>query len=347
MAGRTVVSIEGDAFLINGTPTYPGRVYQGMNLEGLLMNSRMVQGTFDDTEPTTRGYWDYADGPWDAERNVREFLAAMDEWRAHGLLSFTLNLQGGSPQGYSRIKEQTWCNSAFEADGSLKEAYLDRLGRILDKADDLGMAPILGYFYFGQDWRLTDDAAVSRAARNATDWLIERGDRNVLIEIANEANIHYRRDIIKAPRVHELIRLVADHSAGRVDSPAGRLLVSASMGGGTVPPANVIAAGDFILLHGNGVGDPNRIRAMVDQTRAAEAYRGQPIVFNEDDHFDFDKSDNNMVAAVSRHASWGYFDYRFAGEGFDEGYQSVPVNWSISSDRKRGFFGLLKKMTGA
>jgi hypothetical protein len=36
-----------------------------------------------------------------------------------------------------------------------------------------------------------------------------------------------------------------------------------------------------------------------------------------------------------------------AGEGFDEGYQSMPVNWTISSERKRGFFGLLAKITGA
>jgi hypothetical protein len=36
-----------------------------------------------------------------------------------------------------------------------------------------------------------------------------------------------------------------------------------------------------------------------------------------------------------------------AGEGYDEGYQSVPVNWGISSPRKRGFFSLVKEMTGA
>lgn len=71
-----------------------------------------------------------------------------------------------------------------------------------------------------------------------------------------------------------------------------------------------------------------------------------PILFNEDDHFDFEKPDNNMLAAVSRYASWGYFDFRMKGEGFDEGYQSVPVNWGISSARKRGFFDLLRRVTG-
>jgi hypothetical protein len=35
------------------------------------------------------------------------------------------------------------------------------------------------------------------------------------------------------------------------------------------------------------------------------------------------------------------------GEGFDEGYQSVPVNWTISSERKKGFFRLLAGITGS
>ena len=53
-----------------------------------------------------------------------------------------------------------------------------------------------------------------------------------------------------------------------------------------------------------------------------------------------------MLAALRAYASWGYFDYRMAGEGFDEGYQSVPVNWAISSPRKLAFFELLTKVTG-
>src|SRR5260221_6817827 len=56
---------------------------------------------------------------------------------------------------------------------------------------------------------------------------------------------------------------------------------------------------------------------------------------------------NNFVVAISEHASWGYFDYRMKGEGFEKGYQSVPVNWGISSARKRGFFRLLGEISGA
>jgi hypothetical protein len=346
MNRRTVVSIEGQSFRINGRPTYEGRSWHGMKIEGLLMNARLVQGIFDDRNPATRDLWKYPDGAWDAQRNTREFLAAMPEWRARGLLAFTINLQGGSPQGYS--DKQPWHNSAFEANGALRREYLVRLQQILDRADELGMVVILGLFYFGQDERLADEGAVAGAVENATDWLLATGHTNVLVEINNECDVpRYEHEILKPTRVHELIELVKKRSAGKVKSPAGRLLASASMGGGSIPPENVVAAADFILLHGNGVSQADRIRRMVDACRASKAYRGQPILFNEDDHFAFDQPDNNMIAAVSKYASWGYFDYRMKGEGFDEGYQSVPVNWGISSARKRGFFGLLAKMTGA
>ncbi len=77
---RTRVSIDGDRFLINGRPTYPGRTYQGRRIKGLLLNSRMLQGIFDDLNPATRSRWAYPDtGCWDAERNTREFLAALPD----------------------------------------------------------------------------------------------------------------------------------------------------------------------------------------------------------------------------------------------------------------------------
>ena len=346
MNRKTVVSIQGQAFHLNGRPTYEGRSWRGLKVEGLLMNSRMVQGIFDDLNPETRRLWDYPDGPWDAERHTREFLAAMPEWRRRGLLAFTLNLQGGCPSGYL-TGPQVWHNSALEADGALRPDYLARLERVCNRADELGMVVLLGCFYFGQAHRLKDEAVVLRAADAATDWLTAKGYTNVLVEVNNECDGLYDHAILKPPRVHELIARIQQRSAGKVRSPAKRLIAGTSMGGGRLPLDEIVAASDFILLHGNGVGDPDRIRRMVDEVRAGQAYRGQPILFNEDDHFDFDKPDNHMVAAVSRYASWGYFDYRMTGEGFDEGFQSVPANWGISSGRKRGFFGLLAEMTGA
>jgi hypothetical protein len=341
-ARKTIFSIVGEDFHINGRPTYTGRSWQGRRIEGLLMNTRMVQATFDDLNPETVARWAYPDtGKWDPERNVREFIAAMPEWKRHGLLAFPVNFQGGSPEGYS--SRQTWLTSGFSPDGSIRPAFADRMRRVLDAADDLGMVVILGYFYFGQDPQLRDEAAVLRATDEARRWLLDGGWRNVLVEVNNETDVSaYDHEILKPRRVHELIERVRG-----TDRDGRRLLVGTSYGGGAVPKGNVVRASDFLLLHGNGVGDPARITRMVKETRAVPGYRPMPVVFNEDDHEKFDRPSNNFAAAVAEHASWGWFDYRRRGEGMDEGYQSPPVNWGISFPRKRAFFEYCAEITGA
>ena len=344
--GKTTVDIESGRFLINGRVTYPGRRFRGHPIEGLLLNARMVQGVFDDLNPETRSMFAYPDGPFDAERNTREFVAAMPSWRSAGLLAFTVNFQGGSPQGYS--SEQRWHNSAFEADGHLRPDYAARMARIVERADELGMVVILGFFYFGQDQRLTDEAGVVAAVANATEWLIGRGYRNVIVEIANEIDVpRYTHQILKPDRCHELIEVVQRLSAGRVANRAGRLLVGTSYRGGSIPRPNVVGVADVLFLHGNHIDDAAEIRLMVRETRALPDYRGQPIVFNEDDHFDFDRDDSNFMAAVAEGASWGLFDYRLPGEGPECGFQSVPVDWRINTPRKRAFFNLVAEMTGS
>jgi hypothetical protein len=350
---RTSVSIVGDQFHINGVPTYQGRTWttggRPHRIEGLLMNARLVQGIFDDLNPQTRGQWAYRDtGRWDPDRNTTEFVQAMAAWRAHGLLSFTLNLQGGCPYGYCR--QQPWDNSAFAPDGSLRDPFMRRLERILTRADELGMVVMLGYFYFGQDQRLVDEAAVTRAVDNATAWVLDRGYANVIVEVNNECNVSYDHAILRCDRVHELIdRVKRTERAGR------RLYASTSLGGGAVPPAAVVSASDYVLLHGNGVRDPARMVEMIRQARAMSADAPKPIVNNEDDQpwrvdaQGWGEDGNNFVAAVSQYASWGFFDFRLEGEHRDvnQGYQSMPVNWQISSPRKRAFFERLRAITGS
>ncbi|HTR83906.1 MAG TPA: hypothetical protein VMI56_05480 [Reyranella sp.] len=342
------VTIEGGAFRIDGTPTYAGRSWKGHRIEGMLMNSRMANAIADDENPETRGAWSYADGPWDAERSTREFIAALPAYRAHGLLAVCLNLSGGSPQGYSW--NQPWKICGFNADGTINPAWAARLESVIAATDRLGMAVILGLFYGKQSGTFKDEAAVKAAVTNTVDWLLQKNATNVLIEIGNEVDLEnvWAHDIIDARRCHELVEL-AQKRGDR------KLLVSTSLIGMHTPPAPIVAACDFLLPHGNRVHGPDGhfqpaphgIRLQVANWRASPAYRGQPIVYNEDDHFEFDKPDNHFVAAVESGASWGYFDYRMSRERFEDGFQSLPVDWTISSKRKRAFFGLLKEITGA
>ena len=332
----TQVSIRGDNFYINGRVTFPDRTWNGISLEGLLPNARMVQGVFDDLNPETVAKWKYPDtGKWDPERNTNEFIQAMPEWRKYGLMAFSINFQGGSPEGYSKL--QPWENNAYEPDGTLRPAYANRMKRIIKQADQLGMVVILGLFYFGQDERLNGTEAVEAAADNVVDWIQQNNFGNVLIEVANECNNRkYQQEILKQENIDQLIL--------RIKQKAPELMVSTSFNGNTIPPDKIVKVVDLVLLHGNGVNKPSRIIEMVEQVRALPSYHPMPIVFNEDDHFDFDKPENNFVAALKAHASWGFFDFRMNGEGFDEGYQSVPVNWGISSERKKAFFNKLQEI---
>ncbi len=270
MERKTAVAIQGDAWLINGKPTYPGRTFRDWRIEGLLLNSRMVNAIFDDENEHTRFLWHYPDtGTWDPERNTREFLAAMPKYRAHGLLAMTLNLQGGAPSGYYREPEfrahlasigveigdellwagvpgphsQPWHNSTFDAAGKLKPPYLDRLTRILDQADELGMVIILGLFYQGQDERLRDETAVRHAVDNACTWVLEQGYTNVVIEINNECNTRYEHEILQPGRVHELIA-----QAKQITHKGRRLLAGTSYGGGGWIPSEAVAeVSDFLI----------------------------------------------------------------------------------------------------
>jgi hypothetical protein len=76
-------------------------------------------------------------------------------------------------------------------------------------------------------------------------------------------------------------------------------------------------------------------------TRCIPGYAPKPVLFNEDDHFDFDRPDYNLLAALREYASWGYFD------PYADGFQSPPVTWRLHTDRKRAFFERVREITGS
>jgi hypothetical protein len=255
-------------------------------------------------------------------------------------------------------RAQPWNNTAFHADGGLKSPFMDRVQMVIEQADALGMTVILVLFYFGQDERLTDETAVKTAVHNACRWVLEKGFTNVLIEINNECNVpRYEHEILQPHRIHELITL-----AKAVTYHGQCLLVGTSYSSGrdprarvNMPSERVIATSDMILLHGNGL-TPQGVIDWVNHTRQHSSYTPKPILFDEDDHYEFEKPLNNFTAAVSVYSGWGYFDnggetsldthHNSAIGNYRDGYQNIPINWGLSSPRKRAFFKLVKEIAG-
>lgn len=341
-AQKTEVSIKGESFYINGRPTYEGRYWNEKKVEGLLMNSRMVQGVFDNIGENKEANkrFAYSDtNEWSAERNTKEFVEAMSEWHSYGLLAFTVNLQGGSPMGYGG--NVGFVNSAFNRDGSMREDYKKRLKLIIERADELGMVVILGYFYQGQDENLENEKAVYRAVKEATEWVLESGYLNVMVEIANECDVKsYDHDIIKVANNHKLIEY-----AKSITRDGRRLLVSTSLKGCSIPTEEIVATSDYVLIHGNGMKKPDQMIKALKNTRALKNYTPKPIVVNEDDNYNFESQFCNINLAVENYASWGMFDYRREGDNPADGFQSVPVDWRVNTYRKKQFFERVKEIT--
>jgi CubicO group peptidase (beta-lactamase class C family) len=290
--GATHVAISGTQWLINGLPTHPGTA-----TEGLLMNVRMVNATFEDTHKSD----------FDPEANSDRFIAAIPSYAAHGIDAFTLCLQGGMP-GYEGAK-----NSAFEADGELRNSYMQRVERVIRACDAQGVAVILGLYYQRQSKILRDETSVRQGVINVAQWVQTKGFSNVLLEIANEyPHQGFAHHLIRDPHGQaELIRLAKQTSPN--------LLVTASgYGDGKVDP-QVAHACDFLTPHWNGT----KIEQIASRVQTLQHF-GKPIVCNEDDKTG-DQAVAAMQATVSSGASYGLmlqahnqtFPFRFDGAADD------------------------------
>jgi len=351
---KTCVSIKEQAFLVNERTTYRGRVLRRgkdkdadeHKIEGLLFNIRAVNAIFDDLNPQTRSRWAYPDGPWDPDRNTRDFLETLPYWRRSGVCAFTVNLQGGSPDGQV-TGAQPWINSAYTREGRLRADYMARLEKVLDYADEHYWVVIVGLFSPGQDQHVYDERSVLRAVDAVTDWLLERRYTNVIVEVAGGcSDRRYDHKILTDDRVHELVERVQERSKDKVESPAGRLLAGASMSGGVLPPRPLLRVSDLALLHGRTVDDAGRIRRLIEYTRNRMAQRKKPILFNQDDHYDFQSDENHLTVAAMAYAGWGFHDYRRPGEDIHQGLDTPPVDWRPYSLRKYRFLHRLARLTG-
>ena len=269
---QTTISLTAGRWHMNGKITYPGA-----RAEGLLMNVRMANAVFEDLNRLEIP---------PAEITGR-FLARLPEYVSSGVRAFTIGLQGGYP-GYKGA-----VNSAFEPDGSLRDSYLERVGRVIEACDRLGAAVILNCYYQLQTGVLQDDAAVHNGIRQAVRWLRQKAYTNVLLEVANEFGQEgfSHASLREAAGMVELIHLAQREAPG--------LLVSASRQGELGDTPQVWQASDFVLIHLNRVPleeYPARLAAL--------KMHGKPVVCSEDRK----TGEEGVLAAeacVENGCSWG------------------------------------------
>lgn len=312
MQRKTKMEIVGDKFYINGNLTYseiPDCMYQG-----LLMNARFIQAIYDDKNGLER--YQRFGRKFDPEKNTDEMIASLPGWYDAGLRGFTVGVQGGGP--CFSLPLESIDNNPYGIDGKEIDAkYLQRLKKVIDAADDLGMVVIVSLFYGVQSRYLKDDDAVESATHEICRWLAEQEYQNVIIEIANEHNtgayechkvLHQENGILR------LMEIAKKESGGM---PVG------CSGTGGYFSERIAQASDVILIHGNEV-TRNQFYNII--RKAKEIKPARPIVTNEDS-----QALSQMGVTFKTGVSWGYYNNMTK--------QEPPVDWGITKGEDR-FFAL-------
>lgn len=308
-APQTHVSIKDGTWFLNGQPTH-----RGSRAEGLLMNVRMVNAVFEDQRRPE----------FDSAANTGRFLAHLADYAAHGVNAVTINLQGGMP-GYEGA-----VNSAFTSDGSLRASYLDRVRRVVEACDHVGVVVILGCFYQRQDQSLTSEAAVRAAVVNVASWVRDRGYQNVVLEVTNEfGHGGFNHGLLRTAEGQiELIRLA------RATAP-GLLVSTSELGDGRYPDALAETA-DFLLVHFNNTS----LNDIPTRVAALRKFK-KPIVCNEDEKVG-ETGARAVELCVANGVSWGLmaekvnqrFPFRFDGPGDDPTVYAMLKSLTTPLDRE-------------
>ena len=309
-----VLSIQNNKFLLDNVYINPNS-----SAEGILINSRMIQGISDGFDK-----FPYKDTKkWNATRNTNEFVRNMALWKSYGLNAFTIGLQGGGPS--SSTSSQTQKNSAFNSDGSLKIDYLNRLKLVLDEASRLKMIVIVSLFYRSQVKIFQGYPQVLQGTLNVIHWLQDRNYTNIIIEPVNECQFSEFKKVGLSCDQHvtDLIEL-----AQKFKFPSG----CSYKGSGSVPSDKVVNASQVILIHGNSMKSNSEYQKQVDAVKKSKSYRGQPIVYNE-----AGTDASKLTWCVHNKVGYGYYD--------QSGFQSPPVNWSINTSNKQQFFNEAKRLS--
>ncbi|HKL41165.1 MAG TPA: cellulase family glycosylhydrolase [Clostridia bacterium] len=318
--GRTTLEIKKNNFLINGELVY-SEIKNSKDSQGLLMNSRFIQGIFDDKIDRTR--FDRFGKKFDPDKNTDDLIKALPKWYDYGLRAFTVGIQGGWPVFTIDVEDIN--NNPFGTDGKeFDEKYAERLDRLIKAADSLGMVVIVNILYWAQAKRLKDGMAIKSALKNAARFLRDGKYTNVIIDLANEYDIepwNYHSFMRSPDTMQILIDMVRKESGG--------LPIGSSGGGGSIHK-NVIDYSDVILLHGNGLTQGEYYDLI---KKIKEIAPDKPIVCNEDS-----PCFTRLDVAKQTHTSWGYYN------NFTK--QEPPCDWGITKGQDEFFARRMAKNVG-
>ena len=177
------------------------------------------------------------------------------------------------------------------------------------------MVIIVQYFYLDQLWRIfRSNRDIERAADAATDWILDRGYTNVILDVANENDFCGRAawdacgegGVALCCKQHKFTLLhwpphgnhhvLLQRIRSRAHARGKTLPISASYCGGHTPHSDDLPHVDFINVHGNNLWQPQyacrqghagcaMLGMLIDIVRNLRTFKShpKPVLVSEDD----------------------------------------------------------------
>ncbi len=318
---KTILTIDGELFKINGKLTYSEIEGTKPKMHGLLMNSRHIQGIFD-TQKDAERFNRYGQ-TFDPQKNTDDMIKELPSWYAKGMRAITVGMQGGG--NCFTIAGRDLYNNPYSPDGkTVNPDYLNRLDKVITACDEMGMIVIVSYFYSENLHELDGAQAIINVVKTMGTFLKEKGYTNVIIEIANEQNI---RPFKTSPIIYEPQGMVALLDIAKDYS--GNIPVGCS-GGGGFASEEICKASDIILIHGNGESRTQ----LYNHIRRVRGYSpNKPVVINEDS-----QAIGQIKVCEELATSWGYYNNMTK--------QEVPTYWEITKGEDEYFAWRMADMIG-
>lgn len=114
-----------------------------------------------------------------SEEVTDELIANLPIYADHGLNVISVFFMGNR---YGNVK-------GYQEDASLDPVYANRMERIINAADDLGMVVIVGCLYWEDSdakWGSWTQTEANLAVANTADWIKKHKFENVIIDVDNE-----------------------------------------------------------------------------------------------------------------------------------------------------------------
>jgi hypothetical protein len=287
----------------------------------------------------------------DAQENTAYFIEQIPDYREHGVLCWSVGGEGGNAlnqasdpnisQGDFTPDGTNGSRSPLSADGTTwKTGRKELLESVVEALNDEGMTMCFGPFY-QQMFYWHDTQAHYRAAMSTyTDWLIEKGYRNVLIDLANEAGADPAGGWDDGTLVFDTDARVADeldYLRGLWAGEPWRPPIGCSSR--SKPGPLVIAESDVHWYHGNvsgGVSNkPIRVQEILDDSTVG------PVVMNEDENVqgstEFQAGGSSRESAIEDELE--AFDLVHAITGASGGTMLATMwqRWKTGQSTKTGF----------